>query len=132
MIEKSWLAKKYFVESCVNLKHNILHMYKVIFNTKVDYSIDDYITRYRRSFRELYSDTGIWSESIILDRYEEEAKTRKNEIITTIIDRLSGETVFWHSGLGTVTVRWRSKYLFIEYVELLEEKIRLVENIDIR
>lgn len=93
-------------------------MYSVIFNRKVEYVIENYIDMYRRKFRELYTDTGIWSESVILDRYEEEAKSRKNEIISTIVARLSDETVIGHSGRGTVIIRWKSKYFFVEFREI--------------
>ena len=68
-------------------------MFSVIFSIRVEFAIEHYIDAYRRSFRETYSDTGIWSESIILDRYEEEAKTRKNDIIALISERLSGDKV---------------------------------------
>ncbi len=107
-------------------------MYSVVFNTRVELIIERYINAYRLKFGELYSDTGIWSESIILDRYEAEAKSRKNDIIATIIAKLSCETVIGHSGSGTVVVRWKSKYFFIEYREMKEENIRLVEDIVIR
>lgn len=68
-------------------------MFSVIFSTRVEFVLERYIDSYRRSFRETYSDTGIWSESIILERYEEEAKTRKNDILAVISEKLSGDTV---------------------------------------
>lgn len=39
--------------------------------------IEAYIVQYRRYFHEIYSDTGIWAESKILESYTLEAQDRK-------------------------------------------------------
>ncbi|HBB27455.1 TPA: hypothetical protein DCZ36_03090 [Candidatus Gracilibacteria bacterium] len=63
-------------------------MRKVVYTEKAFLAIEKYIFDYKSYFHTLYSDTGIFSEQLILERYEEEAKTRHREILNCIHESL--------------------------------------------
>lgn len=60
-------------------------MFKVEFSQDAISQIDRYISLYRESFQGLYSDTGIWSEEVIIQAYIQESKNRRNEMIDRIV-----------------------------------------------
>lgn len=66
---------------------------RVYLNEVSTNSLTRYIYQYKDYFRNLYSDTGIFSESEILHYYETEAEKRKIEILEIIQTRLSPELV---------------------------------------
>ncbi len=105
-------------------------MRSVIYSDKAILSVDDYIYWYKKYFRALYSDTGIFSEQLILDRYEQEARARHREILKCIHDHLSEEIVFGRTLENTLLLPWRSKILRFTWVD--EGDTRIVTNLIIR
>jgi hypothetical protein len=102
-------------------------MRKVIFSEDVIASIDRYIFQYKQYFRDLYSDTGIFSEETILEQYEKEAKARHREIFARIVDRLGEDTVYGRTPDNVLLISWRSKTLRIRWED--EGDIRKIEEL---
>lgn len=92
--------------------------------------VDSYIFLYKDYFRTLYSDTGIFTEQMILDRYEQEATDRYNEIFSLIEGKLTSEIVLGRNLDNTYLLEWRSKIISFSWRD--EWDIRVVENIAIR
>lgn len=105
-------------------------MRNIIYSDKVILSVDDYIYWYKKYFYSLYSDTGIFSEQLILDRYEEEAKSRHREIFDCIHTSLSMEVVLGRTSDNTLFLPWRSKILWLSWVD--ENNTRIVTDLIIR
>lgn len=105
-------------------------MRNVVYSDKVILSVDEYIYWYKKYFHNLYNDTGIFSEQMILDRYEEEAKMRHREIFDCMRDRLITDTIFGRTSDNTIFLPWRSKTLWFTWVD--EEDTRIVTNLVIR
>ncbi|MDD5197242.1 MAG: hypothetical protein PHN60_00055 [Candidatus Gracilibacteria bacterium] len=107
-------------------------MFKVYFSRESSARLARYIIQYREYYENLYRDSGIWSEDQIIDGYIAESKQRKNEIITLITTRLSQEVVLGKTLLNTIILPWRSKYIFLEWVEDCDSKERRIIKFDIR
>lgn len=90
-------------------------MHKILMSPSVIESVDRYIFSYKSYFHDLYSDTGIFSEELILEKYEEEAKNRHREIFDRIYDRLTPDVIHGHTLENTLFLPWRSKTLFIAW-----------------
>jgi hypothetical protein len=78
-------------------------------------SVEKYIRQYRTYFEELYSDTGIFGEKQIVERYIQESYDRREEIFSRIEERLSPDIVHGHTLENTLFLSWRSKTLFIAW-----------------
>ncbi len=99
-------------------------MYNVEFNEWVIINIDTYIYHYKKYFIDLYSDTGIFSEEIIIQKYIEEAKLRHREIFNIIQKRLHYDSVLWSTPSNTLRISWRSKTLLVAWQD--EWNMRIV------
>lgn len=104
-------------------------MRKVIFSDSVLARINQYAENYRAYFEDTWTDTGIWSESIIRNRYCELAYERAESLAKSIADRLSSDIVIGHNWNQSVTIPWRQKNLNITWYDV--EKARIVETIEI-
>ena len=82
---------------------------------------------------DLYSDTWIYYEDIIVQNYIDSSEKFKDEILENIDEKLENE-IFWYKLLENwnfkITLILRSFKLFVEYFEDKNEKIRYVENIE--
>lgn len=105
-------------------------MRNIVYEETVFLAIEKYIFDYKSYFYSLYSDTGIFSEQLILDRYEEEAKNRHREIIDCIHNNLSRDIVLGRTTDNTLFLPWRSKILWCTWRD--EENIRIITNLIIR
>jgi len=91
-------------------------MYKIIYSLKAVAEVDRYILAYRHQFRSLYTDTGIFSEIEILERYEKEAIDRYEEIYSLIEERIGNdERVFGRHQNNTLLLSWRYKTIEIAW-----------------
>jgi len=106
-------------------------MRNVVFSEDVFHRINQYSRHYRMYFEETYTDTGIWSEDMIVARYCELALERKKDLEATILHRIQQENIIGHSGDNTVTILWRKKNLHITYEDRGED-MRIVHNLEIR
>ncbi len=92
--------------------------------------LEKYMIRYREYYHELYSDTGIWSEEQIKNSYTQEAKNRKQEIRSLIEQRLDEDEVLGRISKNTIILPWRSKYLFLSWEDLGDD--RFITKLEIR
>lgn len=92
--------------------------------------INEYSRRYREHFEELFSDTGIWSETQIVAHYREESLRRRQEIFETVEHRLGQDAVLGATTDGTVVLPWRSRFLVISWYD--KASTRNVTDIQIR
>jgi len=90
-------------------------MRNVVFAEKVLNRVNQYMQDYRMYFEEVYTDTGILSEWMIIERYRELALERKQSIMDAIIGRLLSDMVIGHTWNYTVNIPWRSKNLFVTW-----------------
>ncbi len=107
-------------------------MYKVFYEEWVMDYLSLYFKIYRQYFEELYEDSWIWSEDIIVNSYIQESKQRKKEIIELIKKILSQKIVYWKTYNNTVVLKWKTKYIFIDFKENITIKERYVIKIEIR
>ncbi|OIP51688.1 hypothetical protein AUK10_04515 [Candidatus Gracilibacteria bacterium CG2_30_37_12] len=105
-------------------------MYKIIYSPKAVAEVDRYILAYRHQFLSLYTDTGIFSELEILERYEKEAIDRYEEIYSLIEERIGdGETVFGRQQDNTLLLSWRYKTIKVAWDD--DEGIRYIKKVRI-
>ena len=105
-------------------------MYEIIYSNEAVAEVDRYILAYRNQFRALYTDTGIFSESEILERYEEEAIDRYMEIYDRIEERIgNNEIVFGRHQNNTLSLSWRYKTIEITWDD--KEWIRYIKRLRI-
>jgi hypothetical protein len=107
-------------------------MHKVLFYLDgLDY-LSKYFRIYREYYENLYKDSWLWSEDKIIDWYIKESIQRKKEIILIIETKLSEEVILGKKTGNTIILQWRSKYIFIKWLEDKELKERYISNIEIR
>jgi len=107
-------------------------MYRVSLTNKSINYLWNYFNSYRKYFEDLFEDSWIWSENQIINLYIEESKNRKIELLKLIKDTLQEENILWRKNEKFIIIRWRTKYLFIDYEEDINVKERFVLNITIR
>ncbi|MDD3793304.1 MAG: hypothetical protein PHI37_00630 [Candidatus Gracilibacteria bacterium] len=107
-------------------------MYKVTFKPDVYDYLLKYFNKYREYYENLYEDSGIWSENQIIDGYIEESKNRNIEILDLIEETLDKENILGRKENNSLIIRWRTKYLFIEFLEDANLKERYVSSLSIR
>lgn len=105
-------------------------MHKIEYSEKALNGVDAYIFLYKDYFRTLYSDTGIFTEQMILERYEQEAVSRYDEIFTLIEEKLSHDRVLGRKIDNTDLLEWRSRIILFSWRD--EWMVRVVENIVVR
>jgi len=107
-------------------------MYKVTINQKsLDY-LKAYFTLYREYYEDLYKDSWILTEAQIIDWYIKESINRKKEILELINNKISINNILWRRLEKSVILRWRTKYIFIEWEDDIKLKTRNIINIEIR
>ena len=107
-------------------------MYKVTINQKsLDY-LKAYFTLYRGYYEDLYKDSWILTEAQIIDWYIKESINRKKEILELINNKISINNILWRRLEKSVILRWRTKYIFIEWEDDIKLKTRNIINIEIR
>jgi hypothetical protein len=107
-----------------------VNMHNIVLSTQAIDAIATYITSYRTYYSDLYRDSGIWWEDIIIENYFQESLSRKAEILKFLERRLSGETVLWRTPNNTLFIWWRSKILFVEWTET--DDTRTITHLSIR
>ena len=107
-------------------------MYKIELKIKSILYLEVFFRRYREYYQNLYEDTGLWNEEQIISWYNLESKTRKQEILNLIEEIISDENILWKTLENTIFIRWRTKYIFIKWVEKKNIKTRYITNIEIR
>lgn len=107
-------------------------MYRVYFDEIIYEYLSWYFRLYRQYYQNLYQDSWLWSEDIIIKWYNDESQNRKKEILDLLENCLSEEKVFWKTPFNTIVIKWRTKYLIVEWSEDNTSKKRTVNSLDIR
>ncbi len=87
---------------------------------------------YRSYFENLFQDSWIWSENQIISSYIAESKNRKHEVLKLIEEALQKENILWRKEENSIIIKWRTKYIFINFKEDKILKERYVIDIWIR
>ena len=103
-------------------------MPKVVFEDTALEGINHYIERYTLYFEELYSDTGLWNEDMIIESYKSEWYARYDSIIDTIELSLSNNMISYTK--PETYIRWKSKILIVAWRD--EDGVRVIEKIEVR
>ncbi len=98
-------------------------------------ALNAHAAHYAEAFAELYEDSGLWNEGMIIDGYRNNAKQIRDDILTGITTRLAVRRVLgrravvdsWHEVVFHVDTR----LVVIHYSEDKQESIRWVESISI-
>jgi len=109
-------------------------MFLVRFSETAVEEIAAYVDAYRRGYRELFSDTGIWSEKAIIEQYELAAQSLFDSLFLSIKQLLSPETVLGRSVSGQrmeCHFYLGDRLIIISYTENTKKNERTVELINI-
>ena len=109
-------------------------MLKLRFKSQALSGLKSFIRNYEEAFYELYKDTGIWSEDLIIQIYEENARKLYLQILQEIENKLDKKQVLGHKSLGS----WQelnfyvgNRLIIVYYSQDLKNKARLIESIAI-
>ncbi len=102
-------------------------MKEIIFTKNAIKNIEVYIDLYTSYFTEFYSNTGIWSEEIIIEMYSKEGEKRFFEIVDAITQTLQRTIISYPNNIAKI--RWKSKILTIKFTD--DGNSRIIENIKI-
>jgi len=69
-------------------------MYKILYRQQPIDRINGYSKRYREYYEERFTDTGIFSESILRDMYVTQSLDRRDELFTLIEEKLMIDNIF--------------------------------------
>jgi len=109
-------------------------MYALIYQLKAENKIKWFIKFYKNIFINMFFDTGLFYEDIIVRNYIEISEKFYNEIIDSIDLFFEEEKIFWYKKLENknfqVSLIVENFRLFIEYSEDNQDKIRFIENIE--
>ena len=72
----------------------------------------------------------VWNQ--IINSYIEEAKNRKIEVLNIIENTLKEEKILWKKDNYSIIIKWRTKYIFVDFEEDNELRERFVMDIWIR
>ncbi|MEK7665747.1 MAG: hypothetical protein AAB337_02630 [Patescibacteria group bacterium] len=109
-------------------------MFLVRFSEVAVAEIVAYVNAYRRGYRELFSDTGIWSEKAIIEQYELAAQSLFDFLFLSIKQILSPTKVLGRSNSGKCTechFYLGDRLIILSYTENTKKKERTVEQINI-
>ena len=109
-------------------------MMKLRFRSQALSELKSFIRNYEEAFYELYRDTGIWSEDLIIQIYQENARKLYLQILQEIEDKLGKKKVLGHKSLEL----WQeldfyvgNRLIFVYYSQDFKNKIRFIESISI-
>ncbi len=109
-------------------------MLKLRFKSQALSELKSFIRNYEEAFYELYKDTGIWSEDLIIQTYQESARKLFLQILQEIESKLGKKQVLGHKSLGS----WQeldfyvgNRLIIVYYSQDLKNKVRFVESISI-
>jgi hypothetical protein len=109
-------------------------MIKLGFKSQALSELKSFIRNYEEAFYELYKDTGIWSEDLIIQTYQESARNLYLQILQEIENKLGKNQVLGPKYLGLwreLTFYVGNRLIIVYYSQDLKNKARLVESIAI-
>ncbi|MFZ1019807.1 MAG: hypothetical protein WAN61_02360 [Minisyncoccia bacterium] len=109
-------------------------MIKLKFKSRALSELKSFIRNYEEAFYELYRDTGIWSEDLIIQTYQESARKLYLQILQEIENKLDKKQVLGSKSLDL----WQElnfyvgdRLVIVYYSQNLKNKVRLIESIAI-
>ena len=107
---------------------------RLLFEEQAVGELQNFIRHYEEAFFELYRDSGVWNEELIIQSYRESTTRLYIAILEEIESRLSRQKV-----LGRKTAEhWKElafhvgeRLIIVRYSEDLKRKIRWIESIAI-
>ena len=106
-------------------------MFEVKLTQRAIVDIEIFLTGYEDSFLQLYSNTGIWSENLIIDLYAQSARELRDNILQTIEKKLSEDNVLGrkkHDAMFEISLHVAARLITVLYSEQ-EQYMRQVEYI---
>ena len=98
-------------------------------------AIDLYVLHYEDSFVELFRDSGLWNEEMILAGYRDSASMLFQKLYEEIEERLSGTSVLGRQKAGKnlqrLVITVGDRVVVLHYSENKKNKARYVETISI-
>lgn len=109
-------------------------MPRVLFSEQALAGLEIYIKRYEDYFVALFTDSGIWSEEIIIEKYRLASKELLHRIIAGIVKRLEMETVLGRKRNGSqfsAHFLVNEKLITIYYLDSANKRERVVVLISV-
>ena len=105
---------------------------RLLFEERAVSELQNFIRYYEEAFCELYRDSGVWNEELIIQNYRESASKLYNAVLQGIENRLSRKKV-----LGRKTAEhWKElafhvgeRLIIVRYSEDLKRRVRWIESI---
>lgn len=109
-------------------------MLKLRFKPRALSGLESFIRNYEEAFYELYKDTGIWSEDLIVQTYQKSAKKLYSQILQEIENKLGKKQVLGYKSFSL----WQeldfyigNRLIIVYYSQDLKNKFRLIESVAI-
>ncbi|PZM83796.1 hypothetical protein DLH72_03330 [Candidatus Gracilibacteria bacterium] len=109
-------------------------MFKILKSGKFVYKLANFMDYYLNKSIELFLDTGIETENLIIESYELSSYIYKKEINENLEKYFSEDFLvkkFLKNGKYLAIISVGNFRLFVEYTENKDEKIRFLEDIEI-
>jgi hypothetical protein len=109
-------------------------MYKVGFSQQAERDLFTFINNYEAAFFELYRDSGLWNEKLIIQSYRDSAVRLLRQIIKTTEQKLQQHNVIGRKKLHTyseLNFHVGTRLVTIFYHEEPKHKTRMVISIGI-
>ncbi len=109
-------------------------MLKLRFRSRALLELKSFVRHYEEAFYELYKDTGIWSEELIIQTYQESAKNLYSQILEEIENKLGRKRVLGYKTLGIISELdfcVGDRLVIVYYSDDPKNKTRLIESISI-
>jgi len=96
--------------------------------------LKSFIRHYEEAFYELYKDSGVWSEDLIISIYKESARKLYSDILQEIEKRLTKKRIFGRKSLSS----WNeldfyigNRLIIVYFSQDIKNNVRFVESIAI-
>lgn len=105
------------------------NMFEVKLTQRAIIDIEMFLTGYEDSFLQLYNNSGIWSEKLIVDLYAQSARELRDKILHTteeklrenkVLGRKKHDSMFeisFHVGARLITILYSEKEQYMRQVE---------------
>lgn len=107
---------------------------RLLFEEQAVSELKNFIRHYEEAFFELYRDSGVWNEGLIIESYRESAKKLYTAVLREIENRLAHQKVLGRKTAG----EWREllfhvgeRLVIVRYSENLKQNVRWIESITI-
>ncbi|HEY4521092.1 MAG TPA: hypothetical protein VJL57_01695 [Candidatus Paceibacterota bacterium] len=109
-------------------------MIKLQFEEQALRNLEGFVRHYEEAFVELYRDSGLWSEDLIVQGYRDSAKTLHADIVAEIERRLVRQKILGRKAVGSSNELFfhvGARLIIVHYSEESKKRIRVIESISI-